>query len=88
MNSTANKTFYTRSTESLFLRYKKISRKAIDLGSFFQSLVHIFPEHDGCFITLYSLRILRNHIIKNFQVKHGQCDSIIFPQTFSFEGSK
>ena len=26
--------------------------------------------------------------MKNFQVKHGQCDSIIFAKTFSFEGSK
>ena len=26
--------------------------------------------------------------MKNFQVKHGQCDSIIFPKTFSFESSK
>ena len=26
--------------------------------------------------------------MKNFQVKHGQCDSIIFPETFSFGSSK
>ena len=26
--------------------------------------------------------------MKNFQVKHGQCDRIIFPTTFSFESSK
>ena len=23
--------------------------------------------------------------MKNFQVKHGQCDSVIFSKTFSFE---
>ena len=27
-------------------------------------------------------------MVKNFQVKHGQCDSIIFPKTFSFKRSK
>ena len=26
--------------------------------------------------------------MKNFQVKHGHCDSIIFPKTFSFESFK
>ena len=72
MNSTINKTFYTCSTESLFLRYKKISKKAVKLG------------HDGC-VWKIKLRILWNHIMKNFQVKHGQCDSIIFPKTFSSE---
>ena len=34
MNSTINKTFCTCSTESLFLRYRKISKKAVKLGSF------------------------------------------------------
>ena len=29
-----------------------------------------------------NLRILWIHIVKNFQVKHGHCDSIIFPQNF------
>ena len=33
MNSPINKTFYTCSTESLLLRYKKISKKALNLGS-------------------------------------------------------
>ena len=32
--------------------------------------------------------LLKNHIIKNFQVKHGQCGSIIFSKTISFESSK
>ena len=26
--------------------------------------------------------------MKKFQVRHGQCDSIIFPETFSFGISK
>ena len=29
-----------------------------------------------------------NHIVKNFQVKHGQCDSTISHETYAFEGSK
>ena len=84
MNSTINKTFYTCSTESLFLRYKKISKKAVKLGSFLQCSVHIFLGHDGCFWKI-NLRILWNHIMENFQIKHGQCGNIIFPKTFSFE---
>ena len=34
MNSTINKTFYTCSTESFFLRYKKISKKAVKIDGF------------------------------------------------------
>ena len=41
-----NKTFYTCSAESLFLRYKKISKKAIKLGSFLQCSVHMFLGHN------------------------------------------
>ena len=37
MNSTINITFYACSTESLLLRYKKISKKAVKIGSFLQS---------------------------------------------------
>ena len=48
--------------------------------------LHIFWGHDGCFWKI-NLRILWNHIIKNFQVKHGQCDIIIFSKTLSFERS-
>ena len=66
-------------TESLFLRYKKISEKAVKLGSFLQCSVHIFLRHDGC-VWKINLRILWSHTMKNFQVKHGQCDSIILPQ--------
>ena len=47
MNSTINKTFYTCSTGSLFLSYKKISKKALKTGGFFQCSVHIFLGHDG-----------------------------------------
>ena len=79
MNSTVNKTFCTCSTESLFLRYKQISKKAVKLRSFFHCSVHIFLGHDGS-IWKINLRILWNHIMKNFQVKHGQCDSVILPQ--------
>ena len=49
MNSTIKKTFYTSSTESLFLRYMKISKKAVKIGGFLQCLIHIFLAHDGCF---------------------------------------
>ena len=87
MNSTINKTFYACSTESLFLRYKKISKKAVKLGSFLLCSVHIFLGHESCFWKI-NLRILWNHIMKNFLVKHGQCDSMITPKTFLFESSK
>ena len=80
MNSTINKTFYTCSAESLFVRYKKISKKAAKLGSFLQYSVKIFIETD--------IRILLNHIMKNFRVKLGQCEIIYSPKTFSFEESK
>ena len=49
MNSTIRKTFYICSTESLFLRYKRIFKKAVTLGNFLQCVVHIFLGHDGCF---------------------------------------
>ena len=39
---------YKYSTESLFLRYKKISKKSAKLGSFLQCSVYIFLGHDGC----------------------------------------
>ena len=83
MNSPINKIFYICSTESLFLRYKKISKKAVKLGSFLQCSVHIFLRHDGWILKI-NLRILWNHIMKNLQVKHGQYDSIIFPKNIFF----
>ena len=42
INSAINITFYTYSTKSSFLRYKKISEKAVKLGSFLQCSEHIF----------------------------------------------
>ena len=47
MNSTINKTFYTCSTESLFLKYKKMSKKAVKIGGFRQFSVHIFLGHEA-----------------------------------------
>ena len=84
MHGTMDKTFHTCFKESLFLRYKKIFKKAVKLDSSLRLLVHIFLGHDGCFWKI-NLRILWNVIKKNFQVKHGQFDSIIFLKMFSFE---
>ena len=74
-------------TKSLLLRYKKIFKKAVKIGSFLQYWVHIFLGHAGCFWKI-NLRIFWNHTMKNFQVMHGQRDSIIFPKRFSLESSK
>ena len=49
MYSKLSKTFYACFTESLFLRYNKISKKAVKIGGFLQCLFHIFLGHDGCF---------------------------------------
>ena len=62
MNSAINKTFYTCSTESLFLKYKKISSKAVKLASFLHYSVHIFLRHDNC-IRKINLRILWKHFL-------------------------
>ena len=66
--------------------YKNFHRKAVNSGSFLQDSVHIFLRHYGCFRKI-NWMILWNHIMKNFQVKHGQCDKVIFSKTFSFESS-
>ena len=80
MSSTISKTFYTCSPESLLLSYMKISKKTVKLGSFLQFSAHIFVGHNGC-VWKSNVGTLWNHIMKNFQVKHDQCDSsIIFPQ--------
>ena len=42
MNNTINKAFYTCSTKSLFLRYKKVYKKAAKLGSFLQCPLQVF----------------------------------------------
>ena len=41
-NGTANKIFYTCSTESFLLRYKKLSKEGAKQGSVLQCSVHIF----------------------------------------------
>ena len=46
-----------------------------------------FLGHDGCLWKI-NLRILRNHAMKNFQVRHDQHDSIKLPKRFSLGGSK
>ena len=56
INSTFIKTFYTCCTESLFLRYKRISKKAVKIGNFLQWWVHIFLGHDDC-LSKINLRI-------------------------------
>ena len=53
------------------------------LDSFLQCWVHILLGLDGGLWKI-NLRILWNHIMKNFQVKHGQCDSIIFSRNIFF----
>ena len=82
INDTINKTFYTCFTDLLFLMYEKIFKKAVKLGSFIQCSVHMFLRLIRDFWKI-SLRILWNHILKDFKVKQGQCDSIS-PKTFSF----
>ena len=77
-NSTINKTFCICSAESMFLRYKQLSKKAAKLGSSFQCSVDIFLGDNGC-IWKINLRILWNHVMQNFQVSYGQCCSIILP---------
>ena len=74
MNSTIDRTFY-------------IYKKAVKLGSFLQYIVHMFLGHDG-YIWKNNLKVLWNHIVKNLQVKHRQCDSIIFSEAIFFEISK
>ena len=55
------------------LKYKKISKKAVKLGSFLQYSVHIFLGHDG-YVWKINLRILWKH----------QCDSITFTENIFF----
>ena len=60
MNSAASKIFYACSTQSLFSRYKKISKKAVMSGSFLQCLVHIFQGHDDSFLNLKNFESSEN----------------------------
>ena len=39
----------------------------------------MFLAHNGC---------LWNHTVKKFQVRYGQCENIIFPETFTIGNSK
>ena len=82
MNSTFNTTVYTCSTES-----KRISEKAFKLCSFLQCSADIFLGHDG-YLWKINLRILWNNAMKNFQVRYGQCDSIIYFEIFSLASYK
>ena len=59
----------------------KIFKKAAKLHSFLPCPAHIFLGHDDCLVKT-NLRIVWNQSNKNFQVRHGQCDSIVFPETF------
>ena len=43
--------------------------------------------HNGCLLKI-NFAILWDHIMENFQIKHSQCDSNIFPETFSFGSCK
>ena len=76
------KKLFTSSSELIFWRYEKVSKKDVNLSSFLQCWVYIFLGPDGC-VWKMNLRILWNHII-NVQVKHGQCDSIILPSKHFF----
>ena len=71
----------------MFVRYQKTPKKSVKIVGFLQCSAHIVLGYDGRFWKI-NLRILWNHIMKNFQVKHGQCDSIIFLKIFPFENSK
>ena len=57
MTSTINNAIYICFRESLFFRYKKVSRKAVNIVGFLQFSVHIILGYDGCF-TKINLRIL------------------------------
>ena len=63
MSTTINKTFYTCSTKSLFLRYKKISKKVVKLGSFLQCSV--------TYISRTWWRLLKNQF-KNFMLPYHE----------------
>ena len=75
------KTFHTCSKESLFLRYKKISKIVVKLGSFLQCSAQIFLGHDDCFWKI-NVIILWNYIMKNFKVKYSQCTTSYSPKHF------
>ena len=78
MNSTINKILHMFYRIVFFLRYKrykKISKKAAKIGGY-----------DDCFWKT-NLSIFWNHVMKNFQVKHGQRDSMILPKNLKALGN-
>ena len=83
MNSTISKTFYTCFAESLFLRYKNISKKVVELGSFLQYLMHIFLGVDGGF-----WKINLRFFVKSFYEKLSSEVCLVrqhhIPQNISF----
>ena len=79
MNNTIKKTFYTCSSESFFWKYEKNFKKAVKFRSFLG-----IDE----FFSKINFEIFWKYMIKKIQVKHSQCDSIIFTNIFSFENSK
>ena len=88
MNSTISKTFNACSTESLFLRYNKNSKNAVKIGGFqYTNMFSIYISTCGMMAASekFCERILWNHIMKNFQEKHGQCGSITFPKIFCWK---
>ena len=75
----------TKILTNVLLKFSEaISYKLLQMFYWSFPNLHIFLGHDCCFWKI-NLRILWDHIIKKFQVKHGQCDSIIFSKTLSFE---
>ena len=77
----------TKILTNVLLKFSEaISFKLLQMFYWTFPNLHIFFGHDRCFWKI-NLRILWDHIIKKFQVKHGQCDSIIFSRTLSFERS-
>lgn len=82
VNRLFNTNVYTSSTEWLFLKYGKLSEKAAKLGSFLRCSAHVLFGYDAC-LWKTNLRIFCNDTMKNFQVRHGQCDS--FPEHFPLQ---
>ena len=73
MNNSINKTLNTRSTESLFFRYKKISKKAVKIGGFLQISIHIFLGHAACFYKINSINFAKpdhGYLSASYSPKH------------------
>ena len=61
------------------INFQEISKKAIKLDSFPQCSLHIFLGHDSCFKNQFKNFMKPYH--EEFQITHGQCQSIIFAKT-------